>query len=66
MSDLIKRYNSYSKDQLVKECIFLTDQNKALVMRLAAVKTIVNSINPACSEKLKRLIDECGGCEEVS
>ena len=66
MSDVIKRYNLCSKEQLIKECVFLTDQNKALLMRLAAVKTIVNSINPACSEKLKRLINECGGCEEVS
>ncbi len=66
VSDSLARYKLYSHDALIKECVMLYEQNRHLTMRLAAVKTIVSSLNPTCSEKLKRLMSECGGCEGES
>ena len=63
MKELRDQYASYSMSELIEECVLLKEQNKTLLMRLAAVKTIVTSINPACSEKIKKLLHECGDCE---
>lgn len=56
MSDLKEKYKKFTFDQLLRECISLEAQNRTLLMRLVAVKTIVTSCNPICAEKLRDVI----------
>jgi hypothetical protein len=46
------------------EIMILKEQNKDLLMRLCAIKTIVTKVNPVCSEKLQQLLDVCEGCKD--
>lgn len=45
-----------------KRC--LEEKNKDLIMKLSAIKIIINQINPVCSEKLNSMISECSSCSK--
>ena len=45
------------------ELAVLRTENHDLTMRLAAIKTILTRVNPVCSQKLLKLIEDCEGCE---
>lgn len=50
-------------NDLQRELDLLKAENQDLTMRLAAIKTILTRVNPVCSQKLLKLIEDCEGCE---
>ena len=52
-------------NRLVNENRVLKEENKDLFMRLSAIKTIINKVNPICSQKLESMLNECEDCRET-
>ena len=55
--------DALSVEGLTKENALLKAELHDLTMRLAAIKTILTRVNPVCSQKLMKLLEECEGCE---
>lgn len=49
--------------ELKNEVKVLREEIQDLRMRLSAIKVIVNSVEPICSEKFKTLLEYCEGCK---
>ena len=41
----------------------LREEIKDLTMRLSAIKVITSKVSPVCSEKLRKMMEECEGCK---
>jgi len=49
---------------LENENRLIREENKILLMRLAGIKTIISMVQPACTQKLEKLLNDCQGCKE--
>lgn len=60
VSESIKTHPEYIL--LEREIRFLKEENKQLNMRLATIKTITLYQEPLCADRVRKALQECGGC----
>lgn len=39
--------------------------NQDLTMRMVGAKMLLSKVTPVCSQKLEKLMTECGGCDDA-